>query len=345
MNILIPMAGEGSRFRDEGFKTIKPLIKIDGKTCIEWSVSTLGIEGRFIFVVQEKHLAELEPELKRLKPDCLIYTVDSLTRGAVESCLSAKEAIDTDAPLIVTNSDQTLWWNADAYMDHIRGCDPDGDVVIFDGDSDKFSYIELDAGGYGKRLTEKEVISDNALVGVHYYKHGKDFVEAAEQLIARDIRANNEYYVSLTYNILIERGRKITAYKLPNNDEYLSLGTPTQVYEFMDKMDRNFRRYQMSDMFRGWFIGDFEPAAYRCEQFEVGYLRHHKGEKWDFHYHAKSTEINYIARGSMCINGHIISAGDIFVFEPNMIAVPEFLEDCEIVCVKVPSAPGDKYVV
>lgn len=345
MNILIPMAGAGSRFFKEGFKTIKPLIKVGGRTCIDWSVSTLGIDGNFIFVVQEKHMSELEPELRRIKPNCQIFTVKELTGGAVETCLAAKDAINNDVPLIVTNSDQTLWWDANAYLEHIKRENPDGDVVVFEGDSDKFSYIELDDEGRGVRLTEKVVISNNALVGVHYYRRGEDFVEASEELMKRNIRANNEFYVSLTYNMLIEKGKAVTSYKLPLNDDFLSIGTPEQMYEFMEKKDLNFRKYQMADMFRGWFIGDFEPAVYRTEGFEVGYLHHYKGEKWDFHYHARSTEINYLVRGRMRLNGRIVSAGDIFVFEPNMIAAPDFLEDCEVLCVKVPSVPGDKYIV
>tara|TARA_Y100000589_G_scaffold331792_1_gene387060 strand:+ start:2296 stop:3339 length:1044 start_codon:yes stop_codon:yes gene_type:complete len=345
INILIPMAGAGSRFKKEGFKNIKPLIEVSGKTFIEWSVSTLDIEGNYIFVVQQQHLEQVKPELKRIKPNCQIFTVPELTRGAVETCLSAKDAINNDDPLIITNSDQTLWWDSKLYLQHLKKNDPDGDVVICEANTDKFSYIKLDENGFGTQLAEKEVISNNALVGVHYFKHGKDFVYSGEKLISKNIRSNNEFYVSLAYNMLIEDKKKITAYKLPNNDEYLTIGTPEQLYDFMNKKNLNLKKYKMSDMFRGWFIGNFDPSVYKTDQFEVGYLIHKKGEKWDFHYHAKSTEINYLIRGKMLLNGQIINPGEIFVFDPKVIAVPNFLEDCEIICVKVPSAPGDKIVV
>ena len=120
MNILIPMAGAGSRFQREGFKNIKPLIEVSGKTFIEWSVSTLNIEGNYIFVVQEQHFEQVKDELKRIKPQCQIFTVPELTRGAVETCLSAKDAINNDDPLIITNSDQTLWWDSKLYLEHLK---------------------------------------------------------------------------------------------------------------------------------------------------------------------------------------------------------------------------------
>ena len=98
-------------------------------------------------------------------------------------------------------------------------------------------------------------------------------------------------------------------------------------------------------MFRGWFIGDFEPAALRTKDFEVGFLFHPKGEEWPAHYHKLATEINYLVSGRMTLQGKALNSGDIFVLEPNEIADPQFLEDCRIICVKMPSIPGDKYEV
>ena len=104
----------------------------------------------------------------------------------------------------------------------------------------------------------------------------------------------------------------------------------------VDKIDR---------MIRGWFIGNFEPTIYKTDQFEVGYLRHKKGEIWKAHYHAVSTEYNYLIRGKMIIQGRELNAGDLFVFEPGEIADPVFFEDCELIVVKTPSIPSDKHDV
>jgi quercetin dioxygenase-like cupin family protein len=102
---------------------------------------------------------------------------------------------------------------------------------------------------------------------------------------------------------------------------------------------------KMENMVGGWFVGDFEPTAYKTNKFEVSYKLHPKGEIWDKHYHKIATEINYIVRGSMILGGTHLKTGDIFILEPEEIADPEFLEDCEIVCVKTKSIKGDKYIV
>lgn len=348
LNILIPMAGEGSRFKKNGFKNIKPLIKVNKKTFIEWSIESVdfsNIRTRFIFVILEEHRELLEDHLKKIKPDCVILSVPELTRGAAETSLVAKELINNDSPLIITNSDQIFEWNLDKYIDYVLNNDFDGNVITVNENTEKFSYIKLDENGYGIKLAEKEVISNEALVGIHYWKKGSYFVESTEELIRRNIRANNEFYVSLTYNILIERGLKITSYRLSEEEKYLSVGTPEQLYDYINYKNLNIEKFSMRDMFRGWFIGDFEPSVYKTKDFEVGYLKHLKGEKWDVHYHEKSKEINYLIRGKMIINDKHIKEGDIFVIDKYVMAKPEFLEDCELIVVKVPSVPGDKIIL
>ena len=99
----------------------------------------------------------------------------------------------------------------------------------------------------------------------------------------------------------------------------------------------------MKDMTGGWFIGDFEPTSFKTKDFEVCYKHHKKGEKWDVHYHKKSTEINYLVEGRMRLQDIEISSGDIFILKPYEIADPEFLEDCKLVIVKTPSCTNDKY--
>lgn len=345
MNILIPMAGLGSRFRDAGYATIKPLIRVNGKTFIEWSVSSLGLEGQFIFVILEEHRALLEEHLREISPGCQIATVPSLTRGATETCLAAKAYIDNDSPLVITNSDQIFEWDGAAYARFLEETDPDGNVVVFESDTPKNSYIALDEEGRGTRLAEKEVISHHSLVGIHYWRHGRLFVESAEDLISRDIRANNEFYVSLTYNCLIDRGHRITAYHLKETDRYLSVGTPEQLYDYLDHKGLNLVKHSMTNMHRGWFIGDFLPSVHRTSGLEVGYLVHKQGEKWPVHYHEHMKEINYLIRGHMTINNRELRAGDIFVFEKGCLAAPTFHEDCELICVKLPSVPGDKIIL
>lgn len=102
---------------------------------------------------------------------------------------------------------------------------------------------------------------------------------------------------------------------------------------------------KLKDMIGGWFVGDFEPTAYKTKDFEVSYKVHPKGEVWDKHYHKVATEINYLVRGEMILSGTPLKEGDIFILHPEEVAEPEFLTDCEIVCVKTASVKGDKYIV
>jgi len=104
-------------------------------------------------------------------------------------------------------------------------------------------------------------------------------------------------------------------------------------------------RFHIDDMVGGWFVGDFEPAALRTAALEVCYKRHAKGEHWPAHYHAIATEVSCVVRGAIQINGVVFKEGDIFVIHPGEVSAPEFLADCELIVIKTPSVPGDKYEV
>jgi hypothetical protein len=103
--------------------------------------------------------------------------------------------------------------------------------------------------------------------------------------------------------------------------------------------------FDIKNMFRGWFLGDFEPSVYETKDFEVGYLSHSRGEIWPSHYHEKVLEINLLIKGKIKFNNIMIEPGQIFIFKPFEVSEPEFLEDCELVCIKTPSIPSDKIIV
>lgn len=102
---------------------------------------------------------------------------------------------------------------------------------------------------------------------------------------------------------------------------------------------------RIENMKGGWFIGNFDPSVFRTPDFEVGYKLHTKGEQWPVHYHQKATEITYLIRGKMKIQNKVLTSGDIFTIFPGEIADPVFLEDCEVIIVKMPSVIGDKHIV
>ena len=348
INILIPMAGLGSRFFNYGFKNIKPLIPLNGKTFIEWSIESVDFDKKcqFIFVVLQEHYVTLEKELKRIKPDCIIITIPKLTNGAAESALAAREYINNDTPLIITNSDQIFEWNKHAYLQYLENTDTDADVVVTDANTDKFSYIELNENNKGIRLTEKEVISNNALVGIHYWKKGSYFVNSANELIKRDIRSKNEYYISLTYNILIEQNVEVSCYHLKNNEKYLSIGTPEQVFDYLNYKDLNVKIHNLNHFKNGWFIGDFEPSLLKNTGVEVAVMNKTKGiGTHDFHYHEYCTEINVLIKGKMLVNDRIINENDIFIFNPCVPSIYEYLEDSTFIVFKNKPSNNDKVIM
>lgn len=374
INILIPMAGLGERFKTHGFKNIKPLIPLNGKTFIEWSIESVdfnNIETQFIFIILEEHKIILEEFLYSIKPNCIILTTPHVTRGASETALIAKSYIDNDVPLIITNCDQILEWNKEKYIEYLKTSNTEADVVVFNANSPKFSYILLDDNNKGIKLTEKEVISNNALVGIHYWKRGCFFVNSAELLIQKNIRCNNEFYVSITYNILIEQNIQVSCYKLnefdnnvydkdddvltsentqiiennENYEKYLSIGTPEQVIDYLNYKNINVKVDNIYNYTRGWFIGNFEPSILKNSGVELGYLSFKKGEQIDYHYHEHCKEINLLVKGKMIVNNKVINEGDIFIFDEMVPTFPIYLEDTSLVVLKNTYSNKDKIIM
>jgi choline kinase len=346
INIVIPMAGDGSRFSKVGFNNPKPLIPLNGKTFIEWSIDSVDfqqINTNFIFIIREKHREKLERHLKKIKPDCVILFLEHLTRGAVESCLIAKDYINNDTPLIITNSDQIFEWDKEKYIKFVFDNNIQANVITVKENTDKFSYIKLNEFGYGTELAEKIIISNNALVGIHYWNKGSLFVSSGEKLIERNIRANNEFYISLTYNILIDEGIKVTNYELNDNEKYLSVGTPEQVYDYLNIKNMNVKIDKLDRFKRGWIIGNFEPSLLKNTGIELAVMKGKKGEgPGDYHYHEKCTEINILITGKIKINDKIINENDIFIFEPFVPSIYEYLEDSVWVTFKNNESNYDK---
>lgn len=240
MKILIPMAGLGSRFRVSNYDTPKPLIVVNGKTLIEHSINSLNIDGDFIFVTRKfdnvQHNETLSKILKSLKPNSIEICINSPTRGAVETCLFARSQINTDEELIITNCDQILNWNSCYYLEQSRRQEVDGSVLTYESDDPKNSFARINYDGTVTEIVEKQAISNNALVGLHYWKHGKDFVSSAEILMNSFVTlGKKECYVSETYNMLIGNGKKIIGIKIPTNG-YIPLGTPKDLSLYLGKL-------------------------------------------------------------------------------------------------------------
>lgn len=232
MNIVIPMAGLGLRFKKNGIITPKPLITVNNKTLIEHSVDSLGINGKYIFITRkyedEKNNIILSKILKKIKPDSIEICLEKDQYGAADAALYAKNYINNDEELIITNCDQVLNWNVNDFINFIKSKNVQASVVLFKSKDPKNSFAEIENNIITK-IVEKEVISENALVGVHYWKNGKDFVYSAEKLLS-EYRQNglSECYISSTYNYLINKKIKVLPFFIQKNG-YSSLGTPEDI--------------------------------------------------------------------------------------------------------------------
>lgn len=234
LNVLIPMAGAGSRFAAAGYTFPKPLIEVRGKPMIQVVVENLNIEANYIFIVQKEHYEKynLKYLLNLVAPGCKIVQVEGLTEGAACTTLLAKEFIDNDLPLVMANSDQFVEWDSNNVMYSFTAEGIDGGILTFKSTHPKWSYAKLDDDGFVSEVAEKKPISDNATVGIYYWKKGSDYVKYAEQMIAKNIRVNNEFYVCPVFNEAIEAGKKIRVKEI---QQMWGIGTPEDLHYFLEK--------------------------------------------------------------------------------------------------------------
>ena len=240
MNILIPMAGDGSRFRKAGFAKPKPLIDVDGKPMIKWVVDNVGIEGKYIFIVRKEHTLKypyLVEELMSMSENVEVLTVNGLTEGAACTALVARELIDNDEQLLICNSDQWIDWDPEHFLSFVKRKDCDGAILSFFSDSPKHSYAKYN---YNTRLVtevaEKQVISNFATVGIYYWKKGSDFVECSDRMIEKNLRFNNEFYLCPAYNELIfDKDGTVELYPIC---DMRGMGTPLELERFLTLLDK-----------------------------------------------------------------------------------------------------------
>lgn len=234
LNVLIPMAGAGSRFEKAGYTFPKPLIDVRGKPMIQLVVENLNLEANYIYVVQKNHREKynLDSLLNLITPDCKIVDVDGITEGAACTALLAKEFINNEHPLFFANSDQFVEWDSNEFMYKMQETDSDGGIVTFTSTHPKWSFVKLDDNGLALEIAEKNPISDIATVGYYYWKHGKDFVKYSQSMIEKNIRVNNEFYVCPVFNQAIEDNKKI---RIHNARGMWGLGTPEDLKYFEEK--------------------------------------------------------------------------------------------------------------
>lgn len=236
LNIVVPMAGLGSRFARAGYTLPKPLIPVHDTPMIRVVIDNIRPKSphRFIFICQRAHEAVfgLRGLLAGWAPGCEVVLLDGLTEGAACSVLAARRLIYNDDPLMIANSDQYVDICIDPYLAALGA--RDGLIMTMRSDDPKWSFVALDANGLVTEVAEKRPITRNATVGIYNFARGRDFVRAADRMIARGERVGGEFYVAPVYNHLIAEGARVGVHDIGAEGTGMhGLGIPADLERFL----------------------------------------------------------------------------------------------------------------
>ena len=234
MKILIPMAGEGSRFAKEGYQFPKPLIDVNGKPMIQRVVENLDFDAEYIFLVRKSHVDKYDgllDTLSRITNDkSEVVIVDSLTEGAACTALLAQDYINTEEDLLIANSDQIIEYERENFVYLKNLSNVDGIVYTFNAVHPKWSFVKTNSRGIIKEVAEKKPISNIATCGIYWYRHGSDFVRYAHQMIEKNVRVNGEFYIAPVYNELISDEKTLVPFYV---HEMWGIGTPEDLNNYL----------------------------------------------------------------------------------------------------------------
>ena len=237
-NILIPMAGRGSRFEEQGYTDKKPFIDVNGKPMIHRVIRNLGMEfdKEYMFILiclkedfDKYDFTEFEKVIGHNSYDVVI--LDDVTEGAAHTVLTANHVIMDDTPLMTMNSDQLVDWDVEKLFEMCEQLD--GVIPCFYGEGNAWSYARTLDNGYVQEVAEKKQISNYATAGYYYWRKGSDFVKYAEQMIEDNSRTNGEFYVAPVYNWAVKDGKRVGVFMV---DKLYSLGTPEDLQEYLSEV-------------------------------------------------------------------------------------------------------------
>lgn len=237
VQVVIPMAGLGSRFSKAGYAKPKPFIDVAGKTMIERVMDNLAIPGaRFILIARQEHL-DAEPETVaalEARGDVEFVGIDTVTEGAACTVLTAASVWDSRAPLLTANCDQIVDFDCVAFIEDSRRRGLDGSILTFRDEArdPKWSFARLNDSGLVEEVREKVAISDIATVGLYYFSSAQAFVNAAIEMISLNDRVNNEFYVCPVYNYAIRRQARVGVFDVPPEAMH-GIGTPEDLDAFL----------------------------------------------------------------------------------------------------------------
>lgn len=236
MKVLIPMAGEGSRFAKEGYQFPKPLIDVNGKPMIQRVVENLDFDAEYIFLVRSEHIEKYEGMTETLQQitqnKTKIVKVESLTEGAACTALLARNFIDSEEDLLIANSDQIIEYQKENFNLIKNITKLDAIVFTFNATHPKWSFVKTDKQGFIVEVAEKKPISNIATCGIYWYRKGSDFVQYADKMIEKNIRVNNEFYIAPVYNELIQEGKTLIPFFV---SKMHGIGTPEDLRVYLNR--------------------------------------------------------------------------------------------------------------
>ena len=245
LQIVMPMMDKAVRFAERGYTYPKPLIEISGRPMIEVVVQNLRLPGlcRFFFVCRKEQLAQfyIGDTLRLIAPSCEVISCEGETAGALCSALLARDYLDPDGGLLIANSDQFIAAGLGGFYAACDDSTMDGQILTFRSTHPRWSFVRKSATDEVLEVAEKRPISDEATVGLYYFRQAKDFFSGAEAVLLKGLRTKEQFYVSSVYNELILQGKRIGCHRLPDGAVY-KLGTPEDVAEFQKDLPAVLRR-------------------------------------------------------------------------------------------------------
>jgi NDP-sugar pyrophosphorylase family protein len=238
INVVIPMAGMGSRFAVEGFEKPKPFIDVNGQPMIVRVLENLSIPNAFYYLIARKEHLIKEHELVEMienKYPVKFIPIDKLTEGTACTVLFAREFINNETPLLIANSDQLIDVDINEFLDDSAKRNLDGSILTFidEEKNPKWSFAEINSAGHVVRVREKEAISDIATVGIYFFTQGKDFVNGTIDMIINNDRVNNEFYTCPVYNYLISDKKIFGIYNIKLSQMH-GIGTPEDLLKYIN---------------------------------------------------------------------------------------------------------------
>ena len=240
INIVIPMAGMGSRFAKDGYLKPKPFIDVAGLPMIERVIKNLSMpNANYILIARKEHLEQEKETVEYLKEkyDAIFIAIDKLTEGTACTVLFARALINNDFPLLIANSDQIVDMQIADFIFDCENRKLDGSILCFlDKElNPKWSFAKTNANGMVTEVKEKEVISNNATVGIYLFNKGKDFVNGTLDMIINNDRVNNEFYTCPVYNYCIKENKKIGIFNIDFAAMH-GIGTPEDLTKYLAKL-------------------------------------------------------------------------------------------------------------